>query len=248
VLATGGTAVNDYINKNLREVIMRKTLGISILFVFIFAFGANAQFGGRAMQGPKFRGEFKPVDGSWAEYQMKMKDQGEAPTKMKMSMVGKEGTSYWYETVMQGKERMVTKILVSGDPEDQKNVKRVIMKPGNEPAMEMPIMNTAKQKGKAQPSKGKFVDKGMESVTVPAGTFQARHMQYQDGKDVVDTWMSEKVPPYGLVKSQSKDFEMMLTGYGMGAKSLITETPRKMQMPKMPQGMMPPGMGPMNKE
>jgi hypothetical protein len=35
-------------------------------------------------------------------------------------------------------------------------------------------------------------------------------------------------------------------GYGTGAKSLITETPKKFQMPKMPQGFpqgMPPGMG-----
>jgi hypothetical protein len=35
---------------------------------------------------------------------------------------------------------------------------------------------------------------------------------------------------------------MVLIGAGTGAKSLITETPKKFDMPMMPQGMMP-GMG-----
>jgi len=40
---------------------------------------------------------------------------------------------------------------------------------------------------------------------------------------------------------------MQLTGFGKGATTGITETPRKFQMPSMPPGMpqraMPPGMG-----
>ena len=44
------------------------------------------------------------------------------------------------------------------------------------------------------------------------------------------------VSPYGTVKIQSKDFEMALIGYGTGAKTLITETPKKFEMPKMPRG------------
>jgi hypothetical protein len=228
-------------NEGIEEVVMRKISAVSMLFVFVLAFGAHAQFGGKGAQGPRLHGEFKPVVGSWAEYQVKA-EQSQAPTKMKIAIVGKEGTSYWYETMMQGQEKVVTKFLVSGDPEDQKNVKRMIMKPGNEPAMEMPVMGMGRQPSKPQQPKGKLTDKGMENITVPAGTFKARHFQYQDGKDVVDTWVTEKVPPYGIVKSQSKEFEMVLSSFGTGAKSLITETPRKMQMPKMPQGM-PPGMG-----
>jgi hypothetical protein len=225
---------------------MKKIVGFSIAFVFILALGVHAQFGGRGTPAPQFHGQFKPVAGSWAEYQVKMRNQGETPGKMKISIVGKEGEAYWYEMVMQGKERMISKILVSGDPEDRKNVKRMIMKVGNEPAMEMPVMGQPKPpQGKSPSPKGKLVDKGMESVTVPAGTFQARHMQYQGPDGTVDSWVSEKVPPYGVVKSQAKDFEMILTGYGMNAKSLVTETPKKMQMPTMPgmpEGMMPPGM------
>jgi hypothetical protein len=225
---------------------MRKILSFSILFVFIIASGAYAQFGGRGQQGPKFYGDFKPVVGSWAEYQMK--GQGEAPVKMKVAVVGKEGSGYWYETVTQARERMVTKMLVSGNPNDRQNVKKIIVKSGSEQAMEMPIMGMGMGRPPAKPQKpaGKVIDKGMETVTVPAGTFTARHMQYQDGADIVDAWVSEKVPPYGLIKSRTKDFEMVLTGTGTGAKSLITETPKKFNMPKMPQGMpqgMMPGIG-----
>ncbi len=223
---------------------MRKTLAFSVLFVLVIALCVHAQYGGKAQQGPRFYGDFKPVVGAWAEYQMKA--QKEAPTKMKVAIVGKEGQSFWYETVMAGQERIVTKMLVSGDPSDQKSVKRMIMKTGNNPALEMPVMGMGKQPANAQQQpKGKIIDKGMEKVTVPAGTFTARHFQYQEGKEVVDSWTSEKVPPYGMVKSGTKDFEMVLLGYGTGAKSLITETPKKFQMPKMPQGFpqgMPPGM------
>ncbi len=95
--------------------------------------------------------------------------------------------------------------------------------------------------GKKTPA-GKVIDRGIETITVPAGTFSARHMQYLEGSDTVDAWVSEKVPPYGLVKSKTRDFEMVLIGAGTGAKSLITETPKKFDMPMMPQGMMP-GMG-----
>lgn len=225
---------------------MKKILSISVLLIFVAAAGAYAQFGGGGQQAPKFYGNFKPVVGSWAEYQMNVK--GAPSTKMKVAVVGKEGPNYWYETVMKGEMSMVTKMLVAGNPSDQQNLKRMIMKTGNEQAMEMPLsgMGMGKPQGKTQKSTGTFVDKGMEKVTVPAGTFTAKHMQYKEGAEVVDAWVSEKVPPYGLVKSKAKDFEMVLLSSGKGAKTLITETPKKFEMPKMPQGMphgMMPGMG-----
>jgi hypothetical protein len=60
-------------------------------------------------------------------------------------------------------------------------------------------------------------------------------MQYQDADVVVDTWVYKDVSPYGMVKSVSKDLEMVLLGYGTGAKTLITETPQKFEMPQMPE-------------
>jgi hypothetical protein len=206
---------------------------VCILLVFTFANLAYAQFG-KGM-GPKFHSDFKPVVGGWSEYQMTGK--GETPSKMKIAVVGQEGDAFWYETIMESKQqgRMISKMLVSGNPEDQKNIRRMIVKMGNEPAMEMPVQMMQSSKGRDPGQKGKFTDKGTESVKVPAGTFKAQHMQYQDGDTVVDSWVNKDVSPYGMVKSQSKEFEMVLMGYGTGAKTLITETPQKFEMPQMPQ-------------
>ena len=126
------------------------------------------------------------------------------------------------------------KMLVSGNPEDQKNIKRIIIKQGNEPAMEMPV-GMMGQQSKGQEAKGKVIDKGTETIKVPAGTFKTQHMQYQD-LETVDTWIYKDVSPYGMIKSVSKDTEMVLIGYGTGAKTQITETPQKFEMPQMPEG------------
>lgn len=213
---------------------MRKVICIGIICVALtLPLFARAQFGRSA--GPKFYSEFKPVVGGWSEYQTTGK--GAQPTKMKIAVVGKEGDAYWYESVMEGgKEgRMISKMLVSGDPGGTKNVKRIIVKVGNEPAMEMPVQMMG-QRDQAEEPKGKLVDKGTETVKVPAGTFTAKHMQYQDGDMIVDTWVQKDISPYGMVKSQSKDMEMVLIGYGTGATTLITETPQKFEMPQMPEG------------
>jgi hypothetical protein len=204
---------------------------VSIVLTLTLVQLAEAQFGKSA--GPKFYSDFKPVVGGWSEYQMTPKS--ESPSKMKIAIVGKEGDAYWYETVMEGgrQGRSIVKMLVSGDPGDTKNVKRMIFKQGNEPAMEMPVqMMEQPSTQKGQP--GKVIDKGTESIKVPAGTFTTRHMQYQNG-EVVDSWIYKDISPYGMIKSVSKDLEMVLLGYGTGAKTLITETPQKFEMPQMPE-------------
>ncbi|MCX7983190.1 MAG: DUF3108 domain-containing protein [Syntrophales bacterium] len=181
---------------------------------------------------PRIYGNFKPVVGGWSEYQIVAK--GEPGQKMKIAVVGKEGNDYWYETVTEGKgTRVIYKVLVSGDPNDKKGAKRIIFKEGNNPAIELPAQPIGQEpKGKEEKA-GKMIDKGMETVKVPAGIFKTRHFQYE-GKEGVDVWLDEKVPPYGLVKSTAKEMEMVLLGYGTGAKSLITETPQKLNLPKMP--------------
>jgi hypothetical protein len=212
---------------------MRKmVLAVSIIFALSIVHLAYAQFG--KTSGPSFHGEFKPVVGGWSEYQVTAK--GEQPSKMKMAIVGKEGDAYWYETVMEGgrQGKNIVKMLVSGNPEDQKNIKRMIFKQGNEPAREMPV-GMMQQSAKGQAQSGKVIDKGTETIKVPAGTFKAQHSQYQDAEGVVDTWMYKEVSPYGMIKSVSKDTEMVLIGYGTGAKTQITETPQKFEMPQIPE-------------
>ncbi|MGB9716651.1 MAG: hypothetical protein ACPL1G_09645 [Thermodesulfovibrionales bacterium] len=200
----------------------------AIFFITSFSY---AQFGKSV--GPRFYSEFKPIVGGWSEYQITVK--GEPPSKMKIAIVGKEGDAYWYETVMETKleGKVITKILVSGNPEDQKNIKRMIVKMGNEPAKEVPVRMMG-QPQKTQGESGKVLDKGEETIKVPAGTFKTRHMQYQEPEGIMDSWVYKDVSPYGLIKSQTKEIEMVLIGYGTGAKTLITETPQKFEMPQIP--------------
>jgi hypothetical protein len=212
---------------------MKKLIWATLFFFGLsFAHFAYAQFG--KTSGARFYGDFKPVVGGWSEYQMTSKTEGSM--KMKIAIVGKEGDAYWYETVMEGgrQGRNIVKMLVSGDPGDTKNVKRMIVKTGNDPAMEMPG-EMMQQSSKGQEAKGKIIDKGTETIKVPAGTFKTQHMQYQD-VETVDTWIYKDVSPYGMIKSVSKDTEMVLLGYGTGAKTQITETPQKFEMPQMPEG------------
>lgn len=211
---------------------MKKIIStVSMIFILSLVSLAYAQFGSGS--GPKFHAEFKPIVGGWAEYQMTRK--GDQPTKMKIAIVGKEGDAYWYETIMEIKRegKVVSKMLVSGSPDDTKNVKRMIVKSGDQPAMEMPIQMMPSSTGQGE--KGKWMDKGNETIKVPAGTFKTRHMQYRHGPDIIDMWVSKDISPYGIVKSQSEDFEMVLVGNGSGATTLITETPQKFEMPQLPE-------------
>lgn len=214
---------------------MRKI--VLIVFVVLILMNgsiSNAQLGKTI--GPRFYSEFKPVVGGWSEYQITAK--GEAPSKMKIAIVGKEGEAYWYETVMEAKSegKVITKILVAGNPEDQKNIKRMIVKIGDEPAVEMPVQMIQPSRIEERSDRvGKIIDKGVETIKVPAGSFKTQHLHYQNSEGIVDAWVFKDVYPYGLIKSQSKDIEMILIGYGSGAKTQITENPQKFEMPQIPE-------------
>ena len=203
---------------------------VSILSVLVLVNLALAQMG--RSSAPRFYSEFKPVVGGWSEYEIKAK--GEAPLKMKIAVVGKEGDAYWVERVMEGgrEGKTISKMLVSGNPDDTRNVKRMIVKSGNRPAMEMPPQMMDRGTKTQEPTE-KWIDKGSETIKVPAGSFTTQHVQYQQPDGVVDGWLHKDIHPYGLVKSQSKESEMVLIGYGTGAKTLITEQPRKFEMPQM---------------
>lgn len=227
---------------------MRTLICIAVSVLLLSAPAADARgFGGGPGRGPgpDFWGDldFTPVVGHWAEYQMTPK--GEKPMAMRISIVGEEDDAYWYETVMTGEkgEKMISKMLVSGDPQDTENLKRMIVKSGDEPAMEMPIQMMAMMGGteeaESETPETTPVDLGGESVTVPAGTFDANHWQYTSDDEVFDAWISAGVGPYGVVKSASEDFEMVLVAHGDKAATLITETPQAFPM----QGFPMPGKG-----
>lgn len=196
------------------------------MFVLLLISSSNAQSNDTIKQCLTSFSQFKPVVGGWSEYQVKAPD--EPMSKVRLAVVGKEGNDYWYETVIWAKEQTITKVLTSGDPNDMKNVKRMIVKYGNEPAIEVPVA------GSEQPAKGStplqnLVSKGTDNINVPAGAFITEHYQYKDNGKTVDTWVNNCVSPYALVKSESKIMQMVLLGYGTGAESLIKENPQEIK-------------------
>ena len=194
----------------------------SALTFFAAACPAFAARGNPGM--PAFKGDWHPVVGSGAVYQMKQKNQ--PAVDWEVAVVGKEEGGYWVETRMSVPEPMVMKMLIVPPG----GVKRTIMKAGKEPAIEMPVMQ-----GHAAPEtdlkqSAKLI--GKEQVSTPTGNFACDHYQTQDGKLAADVWITAQISPYGLVKMTSKDTTMVLSKIVKGATTRITETPQKFDMPK----------------
>jgi hypothetical protein len=183
--------------------------------------------------------------GQWVEYQMKSDTQD---MQMKYSITGSQiidgKTYYWFETSMDTKQgRMIMKMLMApGDPEP----KQFIQKMGDRPAMDMTAMM---QSGRSQRYNNKppihrdeDINKGIigvESVTVPAGTFLATHAKIvnNDNQETNEVWVSSKVPIIGAVKSTATgkyNSSLTLLKYGTsGATTEITETPQKFDLNNM---------------
>lgn len=195
-----------------------------------------------------------PKLGEWAEMQMDRKsDEGRKPMVMRMAFVEKEERGgkqmYRLQMVMTQKDgqRQIMQMVTPWGPEafDQDHDAEIVMKMGDQPAMVMPMKGGRNGPGmsdlRKQCAKIRYV--GEEEVTVPAGTYQTRHYTGPDG----DTWVSENVPGWRMVKMVSKDgHTMVLVATGDGAKNEITEKPRDMRAMmgerEMP-GMKPPTQG-----
>jgi hypothetical protein len=187
--------------------------------------------------------------GSWATYNWTGgRTNG---STMRMAVVGKEpheGTTYfWYEVTITDSKRpndgMIMQMLVPGLGTG--NVRSVVMKSGEQPAMKMPaqmiqMINTAPGMNMAadlvrQCQAMEVV--GWEQVTVPGGAFRALHLQNPQAGMVSEVWVQADLQ-FAMVKAVLKDGGVMaLTGQGTGAKSSITETPQ--EMPGLP-GTRPP--------
>ena len=147
--------------------------------MFVVCVGiAAVAWGQRMAQPPPMMGEFKPVVGSGAQYEVSIK--GEKST-WTYSVVGKESVQgqdgYWLEMRMEGGKAggtVMKQLLVMSDGKPE--VKRMIMQSPGQAPMEMPMtmMGMMKGKGKAS-SEGMGEKAGTEPVIVPAGTHLCAH-------------------------------------------------------------------------
>lgn len=204
---------------------------------------ASAQMGGMMGGGAasQFKGIFNPVIGQGGEYVITRANQP-APNTMDIAVVGKEDvngkTGYWLEITTQNPRSggtMYMKMLTVIDGMNMASTTMIMQMPP-QPPMEMDIQSMQAMSGRTPPPQSADISKegqdmGIESVTVPAGTFACEHYRTNAGDDV---WVSTKVSPWGLVKmTDHTGTTMVLNKVLTDAKDMITGTPVKMQMPNM---------------
>ncbi len=203
---------------------------------FALAAAASAQMG-MEMHRPQIQGVWNPVIGAGAAYEI---EHGGTKSQMEIAVVGKETVDgkdgYWLEMTMdspRGGGQMVTKTLLVLDGSNTVTRRVIAQFPGMDP-MEMPMQMMQRQGSQSHAAdiRSASEDVGSESVTTPAGTFACKHYRSKDGS--TDSWISEKVAPYGLVKSTSKEKTTTLVKVVTDAKDKITGTPK----PFDPMGMM----------
>ena len=182
-----------------------------------------------------------PKVGAWAEYQGTYNNKG--PVTSRYAVVGTEsrdGVEYkWIEYKMHDAAKnadMIYQMLApAGGPLELEGIQEVVMKVGERPAMKingmmLGMMRTQLAKNMAfKEVCSEVALVGKEDVTVPAGSFNAKH--FHSDKFESDVWVDTKVP-FSMLKSVGKKHEMVLAATGDGAQSAITETPE--EMPGMP--------------
>jgi hypothetical protein len=238
---------------------MRRSLSTSILFL---AFGlvptaAFAQMGGGPPTPLALDLKKVPV-GSWAEYNMTI---GQGMTmKSRVALVKRDASESVMEMGVEGGMaamaggKVIMKMVLAPDPtKAEKPIKQMIMQMGDRDPMEMPVgMGGAQQKFE-KPDPKKMI--GKETVKVTGGSFKTSHYRDATDKGTVDFWISEEVPPLGVVKMASTPkagavgpngqplppVAMELSGHGKDAKPEVTKPSKPFNPAEMFGG---PGGGP----
>ena len=198
--------------------------GWRMAWMIVLLMGGWSQAAELEVGAPNFTGEWHPVLGVGGVYEARVS--GGQPMTWEMTVVGKEGDGYWVEMLLPQAGGTVMKTLVASG-----GVRRVIVKAGQQPAIEMPSTFVTGTPGTNLKEKGQFA--GHEPVTTPAGTFACDHYRVQEDAGVADVWVAAEVSPYGLVKMHSPAVSMVLQRIVTGAKTRITEQPQKFEMPNV---------------
>jgi len=214
--------------------------GAILLCVVAFTQMTAAQMGMR-MRGPSTRGVWAPVVGSGAVYQTE--NQREGKREMEMTIVGAETSEgkpgHWLEMSFKGPDggQMVMRQLMALNNKQMQVLRMVFQQGEDEPLeMSMEMMGMMGQMGQQRKPETADIREeaervGVESVTVPGGTFECEHWRSKDKSQ--DFWISNKVAPLGIVKMISKDESMTLLRVVTNAKTKIRGTPRKFDPAEM---------------
>ena len=222
----------------------------------VFGFGLALAIGGSSVALAQAPGQGPPMPmaidlakvtaGSWAEYSMVM---GQLPPmKMRMALVDKTAAANVVETIVEGgmmaaAGKMVMQMTLA--PGTEGAVKKMVMRLGAGDPMDMPV-ELSGSKPFTKPNPKTLV--GTETIKVAAGSFKTKHYRDKTPQgDKIDFWVSESVPPLGLVKIELEQknnpqikgkLQFDLTGTGKDAKPLVTKPAKPFDQAALMQQMM----------
>lgn len=186
--------------------------------------------------------------GSWAGYTVQVGNDAAGAISTRWAFLGRAAEGNTVEFTMEGKGpaltglggKVITRMLLAPDPVGMSSpIKRLIMQMGDGEPLQVPLQLPGLPGHKFQnPDPKKMV--GKETITVPAGSFPTSHYREVWEESTVDAWISDKVPPLGLVKTvvtptpgttgpggkPMPPVTMQLRAHGQGAQPAITRPAR----------------------
>jgi hypothetical protein len=239
------------------EVIVKRRLLLFFFFLVLAASSAFAQFSAV----PALPGKLSlPGVGAWASYIQKT---GAEQASINFAVVGEEQVGgkrcLWYEFTRERNSNLsVVKILLPADEGSKGEIKRMIVKDGDDPAVEVPLdlfpssgtldnagefafdPNNLDQARDEVAGKGGRLEKlGEETITVHGKPLKCEHLKASDSEGgQAELWFCDEVPFFSLIRMRGSSFTLDLDDWGdTGAKTRITETPRKLDLKGMLDGL-----------
>jgi len=172
----------------------------------------------------------QPAVGSWARYRLR----GAAgdSSEVRLALVGRERVAdreyVWQESVVGTPAGdAVIQSLVQASPYDPTAIRRAIVRPPGQPAMEVPPSALAVLQTGAQGATGLDACRrgeavGWETITVPAGPVRALHVRYAREARTADVWLAPGIP-FAITKTvvagaaPAERVELVLVAHGRGA-------------------------------
>jgi hypothetical protein len=167
-----------------------------------------------------------PPIGAWSEWQT-----GSSSTRIAVVGSEKLNGATLYEIELSNGGQGTMQLLVPGFPWNMDQVQQMIMQRPGQPPMRVSGDMLAMMRQHVPAGQGGMADLarrcaamtvvGVETVTVPAGTYKATHLKDKNGEEV---WASGDVA-FAVVKHTGPNGTTVLAATGKDAKSGLTGTP-----------------------
>lgn len=226
--SAAGEEVGEAVGQQLAPAVQLPTYGTGAWNQFMVS-QAQILFGRAFSAGGMWPAQASYAPGEWAKYQFTMSGESDAALDTLERAYLKEteeGNQWWRVRGLQGGETWVYEALV--DPE-QGEVVRLRAKDPEGNVGEVPVTeNTVYQSPQhltEESIDGATV--GTQSIDTPAGTFSARHVEYQGGAGGTITWyLTDEVPGhvvrYQVQNQQQEDaWTNTMVAYGTDAATAL---------------------------